>query len=127
VEGRALAGGPGRRLDPERGARRALDLAQGHKERGHEAWVWRLLGEISLRSELGDTGAEAFQQARALAEELEMRPLVAHARLGLGRWHLRAGRRAEAEEHLSGAAGLLSKLGMRFWLVQAEAALANLR
>ena len=56
-----------------------------------------------------------------------MRPLVAHSRLGLGRWHQRAGRRPDAEEHLNAAGALFSKLGMRFWLVQAEAALATLR
>src|SRR6266852_3396666 len=28
-------------------ARHALDLAIAHKERGHQAWAWRLLGEVA--------------------------------------------------------------------------------
>jgi transcriptional regulator with AAA-type ATPase domain/tetratricopeptide (TPR) repeat protein len=108
-------------------ARRALDLSQGHKERGHEAWVWRLLGEISLRSDLAATGIQEFERAWSLASELEMRPLVAHSRLGLGRGHQRAGRRPEAQEHLAAAVALYGELGMRLWLGPAETALANLR
>jgi tetratricopeptide (TPR) repeat protein len=116
----------GRTPEALEAARRALDLSQGHKERGHEAWVWRLLGEISLRSALAETGIQEFERALALATELEMRPLVAHSRLGLGRGHQRAGRFPEAQEHLAAAVALYGALGMRLWLGQAEAALAKL-
>jgi DNA-binding NtrC family response regulator/tetratricopeptide (TPR) repeat protein len=108
--------------------RRALDLAREHKERGHEAWALRVLGEIPSRSELDVPEAEdALRRALALATELEMRPLIAHSRLGLGRWHRRAGQRAEAEDHLREAAALFGELGMRFWKAQAESTLENLR
>jgi DNA-binding NtrC family response regulator/tetratricopeptide (TPR) repeat protein len=118
----------GRAADALSVTRRALDLAREHKERGHEAWALRVLGEIPTRSELTVPEAEdALHQALALASELEMRPLVAHGRLGLGRWHRRAGRRAEAEDHLRAAATLFGELGMRFWAAQAEATLESLR
>ncbi len=118
----------GRASDALRATRRALDLSREHKERGHEAWSWRLLGEIPLRSELSVPDAEeALHRALALATELEMRPLVAHARLGLGRWCRRAGQRADAEEHLRAAAALFGELEMRFWAAQAESALESLR
>src|SRR5262249_6031661 len=67
-------------------ARRALELSRAHQERGHEAWVHRLLGEIyAHRSPPAVEPAEAaYQQALALADELGMRPLVAHCHQGLG-------------------------------------------
>jgi tetratricopeptide (TPR) repeat protein len=118
----------GRATDALQAVRRALALAREHKERGHEAWSWRILGEIPLRSELAVPEAEdALQRALSLATELEMRPLMAHSRLGLGRWLARAGRRPDAEAHLRGAAALFGELEMRFWAAQAESALEGLR
>src|SRR5258708_36001328 len=106
----------GRAGDALLAIRRALDLAREHKERGHEAWSRRILGEIPLRSELEVPEAEeALQRALGLATELEMRPLMAHGRLGLGRWHARAGQRADAELHLHAAVTLFGELEMRFW------------
>ena len=118
----------GRANDALQAIRRALGLAREHKERGHEAWSWRILGEIPLRSELDVPEAEeALHRALALATELEMRPLIAHGRLGLGRWYRRAGRPADAEGHLRAAAGLFAGLEMRSWAAQAESALESLR
>jgi hypothetical protein len=62
-----------------------------------------------------------------LATELEMRPLLAHVRLGLGRWDARAGRRADAEAHLRAARALFVELEMRFWAAQAQSTLERLR
>ena len=57
---------------------RALDLARTHKERGHEAWALRLRGDVAGRGDRAeaDGALESLGQALALAEELEMRPLV---------------------------------------------------
>ena len=41
----------GRRDDALAVARRALDLAHRQKERGNEAWILRLLGEIAAHSQ----------------------------------------------------------------------------
>ena len=83
AEGRLLAGDPRRRPCS---ARRALELARAHDERGYEAWALRLLGEIALRhAPDGGQAREWFPRAMTLAADLGMRPLVAHCHLGLGR------------------------------------------
>src|SRR5262249_51526085 len=83
-EAHLLAGRPGEALA---GARRALDLAHRQKERGNEAWVLRLLGEIAAHADPPDvkSAEEHYRQALARADELGMRPLAAHCHLGLGK------------------------------------------
>src|SRR5262249_15621108 len=58
----------------------ALELARTQQEQGHEAYVLRLLAEITARQEPLDVGAAAaaYSPALGLAEELGMRPLAAH-------------------------------------------------
>ena len=74
---------------------------------------------MSLRADLPP--AEAYYgQALALAEELSQRPLVAHCHLGLGKLYRRAGKRDEAQEHLTAATPMYREMDMRFWLEQAE-------
>ena len=86
-------------------AGRALDLARAHKERGHEAWALRLLGEIAAHQAPPEIepAAHHYRQALALAEELGMRPLVAHCHLGLGTLYARTGQREQARAELSTA------------------------
>jgi class 3 adenylate cyclase/tetratricopeptide (TPR) repeat protein len=88
-------------------ARRAIDLAVTHCERGHEAWAWHTLAQAGA-------AADHYRRAMALAEALEMRPLVAHCHLGLGRLQ-------GAPEHLAAAAALFRESRMPHWLAQAEA------
>jgi class 3 adenylate cyclase/tetratricopeptide (TPR) repeat protein len=109
-------------------ARRALELSREHKERGHQAWVHRLLGEIhSHRDPPAVEPAEAsYQQALALAEELGMRPLLAHCHCGLGTLYARIGQRQQAQAELSTAVELYRAMDMTFWLPQAEAGLAQM-
>ncbi|HSB42803.1 MAG TPA: adenylate/guanylate cyclase domain-containing protein [Methylomirabilota bacterium] len=124
-EGLAAAG----HLDRARSvAQRALDLALRHKERGHQAWALRLLGELAAQSEPPAPGeAEGYYgQALALAEELEMRPLQARAHLGLGRLLRLTGDRDRAEEHLARALGLLREMDMRLWLSRTAEELLHL-
>ena len=64
-------------------------------------------------------------QALALAEELGMRPFVAHCHHGLGRLYLKLGRGAQARSALSAAIALYRVMDMTFWLLQTEAALAQ--
>jgi class 3 adenylate cyclase/tetratricopeptide (TPR) repeat protein len=75
-EGYLLAG---RAADALRSAQRALDLARAHRERGHEAWIHRLLGEMESRNEPVnvETAKEEYRQSLVLAEGLGMRPLAA--------------------------------------------------
>jgi predicted ATPase/class 3 adenylate cyclase len=123
-EGYLLAG---RSEDAIALAERALELCREHKERGHEAWALRLLGEIhSHRDPPEIEPAEThYQQALALAEGLGMRPLQAHCHLGLGTLHAKIGRAEQAHSELSIAIELYCAMEMTFWLPQAEAALAQ--
>jgi tetratricopeptide (TPR) repeat protein len=118
-----------RQLDRARTvAQRALDLSLRHKERGHQAWALRLLGEVAGLVEPPAVGeAEGyFGKALALAEELEMRPLQARAHLGLVRLLRLTGERDRAEDHLATALGLLREMDMRFWLSRAAEELLHL-
>ena len=83
----------GREADARAAAQRALGLARQHKERGHEAYTLRLLGEIAAREDPLDIGKAEnhYRQALALAEELGMRPLIAHCHVGLGKLYRRTG------------------------------------
>jgi hypothetical protein len=54
-----------------------------------------------------------------------MRPLVAHCHLGLGRLYGQTGRGAQARAALTAAIELYRAMAMTFWLLQAEAALAQ--
>jgi tetratricopeptide (TPR) repeat protein len=106
---------------------RTLALARERQERGHQAYALRLLGDIAARRDPPkSTQAEAhYQQALALAEELGMRPLVAHCHLGLGTLYAKTGRREQARTELSAAITLYRAMEMTFWLPEAEAALAQ--
>ena len=53
----------------------------------------RLLGEIAAHADPPEdrAGRDHYRQALALADELGMRPLVAHCHLGLGKLYRRTG------------------------------------
>jgi tetratricopeptide (TPR) repeat protein len=109
-------------------AERALACSHARKERGHQAYALRLLGDIAARREPpGVAQAEAhYQQALALAEELGMRPLQAHCHLGLGTLYATTGQRQQGRAELSTAAEMYRAMAMTLWLPQAEAALAQI-
>jgi tetratricopeptide (TPR) repeat protein len=118
----------GREADARAAAQRALGLARQHKERGHEAYTLRLLGEIAAREDPLDIGKAEnhYRQALALAEELGMRPLIAHCHVGLGKLYRRIGSRQQAEEHLTTATAMMREMKMGMWLENAEAELEEL-
>jgi class 3 adenylate cyclase/tetratricopeptide (TPR) repeat protein len=108
-------------------AHQALNLARQQKERGNEALALHQLGTVHAHTDPPDAEqAEAYyQQALALAEELGMRPLVAHCDHRLGRLYHQTGRGEPARAALSTAIDLYRAMDMTFWLPQAEAALAQ--
>jgi hypothetical protein len=61
-----------------------------------------------------------------MAEELGLRPLVAHCHLGLARLHRGAHAREQAQEHFTTATTMYREMGMRRWVEQAEAAVRSL-
>jgi tetratricopeptide (TPR) repeat protein len=123
-EGYRLAG---RLEEATQCAVRALELARAHQERGHQAYALRLLGDIAAhRGPPEAESAEAhYLQALALAEELGMRPLMAHCHLGLGTLYSQIGRAQQARAALTAAIELYRAMDMTFWLPQAEAALVR--
>ena len=118
----------GRLDEAHRSAEEALQLVRAHGERGDEAWVLHLVGGIDAVQHDGDVelATRGLSQALALAETLEMRPLEARCRMGLGPLYRRAGQPALAREHLERAVGLFRVMGMTYWLSPAEALLQDL-
>jgi tetratricopeptide (TPR) repeat protein len=99
-------------------AAQALDLAQEHRERAHEAHAIRLLAAIQAERETPnlDRAEEDYRKALTLAEQLGMRPLQGHCHLGLGRLRRRAGHGEAAGAALTRARDLFRAMDMPFWL-----------
>jgi hypothetical protein len=114
--------------DAARVARQALELSRNRKERGYEARALRLLGDTAAQRDPPDaeTAEVHYRQALALAEELAMRPLVAHCHLGLGKLYRRTGDGAKAQQHLTTAATMYREMDMRFWLEKPAAIMGAL-
>jgi tetratricopeptide (TPR) repeat protein len=108
-------------------AQRALTLARDSKQRGSEAWALRLLGKLAAQQEppAVESAEEHYRQAMAIANELGMRPLLAHCHLDLGTLYCRLGRYAAARAELSAAIDLYHAMEMTFWLGRAETELAQ--
>jgi tetratricopeptide (TPR) repeat protein len=104
-----------------------LVLARAHQERGHQAYALHLLGDIAARRDPPEaTQADAhYRQARAVAEEIGMRPLQAHCHRGLGLLYTATGQREQARAELSAAVDLYQAMEMAFWLPETEAALVQ--
>jgi tetratricopeptide (TPR) repeat protein len=117
----------GRQEDALACAGRAAGRARTHKEPGHEAYALRLFGEIYAyhAPPAGDKAETHYRQALALADNLGMRPLVAHCHLGLGTLYAKTERLEHARSELSIAIALYRAMEMTFWLPQAEAKLAQ--
>jgi len=109
-------------------ADRALDLSKKHKERGHQAWALKLLGDITLRRDWPNIElAEVhYRQALALSQELGMRPLQAHCHVGLGRICGAMGSPDQARAQFSAAVDLYRSMEMTLWIDRADAALGNI-
>jgi tetratricopeptide (TPR) repeat protein len=106
---------------------RALALAHAHQERGTQAYALRLLGDIAARRDppKSEQAGDDYHRAFALAEELGMRPLVAHCHLGLGTLYAMTGEKEQARAELDTAIEMYRSMDMTFWLPQAEAALVQ--
>ncbi len=114
-EARLLAGQPAAAAAD---ARRALEEAHAHRERGNAVYAERLLGLAAGAGSPSDVeGARAhLARALALAGELGMRPLAARCHLALGRLAQRAGDGSSALKHLATAREGFQAMRMTFWL-----------
>jgi tetratricopeptide (TPR) repeat protein len=106
---------------------RVLTHARVHQERGNQAYALRLLGEIAAHGDPLEVerAAACYRQAIALADELGMRPLVAHCHRGLGTLYAATSQREQARSELAMAIAMYQAMDMTFWRPQAEAALAQ--
>jgi len=104
-------------------AKRAAELTLKYGQRGYYAWALRLLGEIASHPQHMDeaTAESRYRESLVLANELGMRPLVAHCHLGLGKLYGRTGKRQQAHEHLAAATTMYREMGMTYWLEKVEA------
>lgn len=98
-------------------AERGLALSREHGQRGCEAWSLRLVGDAHIAR--GTKADEPYRAALSLAEELGMRPLVAHCHAALASLCRRMGRSREADEHFRTATSLYRDMDMSFWLARA--------
>ncbi len=103
--------------------RQALQFAQETGERGHEAYALYLMGKIaSCAVPVNVAAAETtYYHGLALAEELSMRPLVAHCHLGLGKLYRHPGKSQQAQDHVTTATAMYRDMGMTYWLEKVEA------
>jgi tetratricopeptide (TPR) repeat protein len=117
----------GRLEDAHAIAEQSLALAHAHRERGHEAYALRLLGDIASRRQPSEAeqAAAYYRQALALADELGMRPLQAHCHRGLGTLYSQTRQQPQAHAELTAAITLYRAMEMTFWLPDTEAALAH--
>jgi class 3 adenylate cyclase/tetratricopeptide (TPR) repeat protein len=104
-------------------ARRALEDARPAGELAIVARASWLVGAAAtaLDPPAATEAIEAYRDAAAMAEQIGMRPLVAHCHLGLGTLYRRTDKRDDARGHLTTATTMYRAMDMPFWLEQAEA------
>ena len=109
-------------------AEAALLHARELGERGHEALALRLLGDISAREGLtGLNEAELlYEEARALAGDLDMRPLSALCHLSIGVLLKEQNRPEKARWHLTESVAMLQQMDLGSWLTSATDHLSRL-
>jgi tetratricopeptide (TPR) repeat protein len=102
-------------------SKEALALARKRGERGHEAYGLKIMGDIVAA---GDGEAKKamsnYQGAKAIAEDLGMRPLLAMTEQRIGQLLEKAGKREEAEPHLKAAKTIAAEVGMTLQGVQPQ-------
>ena len=114
----------GRFGEAESLAQHGLNFFRDGKDRGSEAWLTYLLGEIWARSD-GPQSARAevsYGAAAVLAEQLGMRPLQDHCQLGLARLQVKAHQAQGARAQYYAVAELFRTMGAPFWAAESERA-----
>ncbi len=109
-------------------ANQVLESSQTQGYRGHTALSLYVLGESILHADTQDAAKaeDHYVHAMALANELRMRPLVAHCHVGLGKLYRRTGNLEKAKAHLTNGVAMMREMEMGLWLERAEAELKEL-
>ena len=108
-------------------AEHAVALAHAHEEPGWEAWSLKLLGDVLVHAsiELKRAG-DVYRRALALATDLEMRPLIAHCQIGLGRAQAKMSQDIDGKELFTIGATMFREMDMKYWLETTEAEINEL-
>ena len=117
----------GRLEEARQRAVQAVELACQYQQlAGRPGPLW-LLGESLARqaSSTVETALGHYRQALVLAEELGLRPLLAHCHRGLGTTPGADGQAEQARAALATAIDLYRTMDMAFWLPQTAAVLAQ--
>ena len=109
-------------------AKRGLELSGESEDRGSQAWLLCILGNLAFRrSPLNaELAGSNYATALSLAKELGMRPLQAHCHLALGDAYAQVNEFSKAHCELLAAVELYRVMSMPFWLSRAEASLARI-
>jgi tetratricopeptide (TPR) repeat protein len=112
----------GRHDDALATAQDTLKLARRYRERGPEAWALYLIAVSMAQAQPGERSEirDNYLAAQDLAEELGMRPLVAHCHIGLGKLDTVFGDKETARNELQSALSMYRDMDMQFYLKQAE-------
>jgi tetratricopeptide (TPR) repeat protein len=118
----------GRLGDATRIADVELAEARLREARLVEGHLLRLLGDVAAHPDRfeADIAETHYRRAQALAQELGLRPLLAHCHLGLGALYRRGGKRQDALEHLTTAVTMFGEMDMRYWRAPADRMLNEL-
>jgi ATP/maltotriose-dependent transcriptional regulator MalT len=98
----------------------AVEVARRQKQRGYEAWALRVQGNIALADGAPGDAELRFREAIALAGPRDMRPLLAHCRLGLGEVARQRGDAVAAREAVAAALVEYRAMAMPYWIARAE-------
>jgi tetratricopeptide (TPR) repeat protein len=93
---------------------RALDLAAKSGERGFEAWAMFVMARIKSHMEQVDEATQWYDRSLKQADELSMRPLVAHCHQGIGELYQRLGNKEGALLEFDTANEMYRALGMTY-------------
>jgi class 3 adenylate cyclase/tetratricopeptide (TPR) repeat protein len=104
---------------------RSVMAASAANQHGTEAWAHHTMTEIAFASGPGDVmlARDSLARAQELAEQLKMRPLLAHCHLSAGRFARVMGDREEARRALSICLDEYTSLTMTTWAERAKAEL----
>jgi hypothetical protein len=107
-------------------AEQVLAITREHQERGNQAYILCLLGDIAMRRcpPAFPQAETHYQQALDLATALGMRPLQAHCHRRLGTLYSQTAQPEQARAELSTAIEMYRDMEMTFWLPETEATLA---
>ena len=73
-----------------------------------------------------ENAEDHYDHAMALANELRMRPLLAHCYVGLGKLYRRTGDYEKAKTQLATGVAMMREMEMGLWLEKAETELKEL-